>query len=57
MTDESIMTGDAGDGTHSFLQWLIVESAQDIVDVALASMTAGFLWAIIDALRLLRLLL
>ena len=51
------MTGDAGDGTHSFLQWLIVESAQEIADVALASMTAGFLWAIIDALRLLRLLL
>jgi hypothetical protein len=51
------MTGDAGEGIRSFLQWLIVESAQEIVDVALASMTAGFLWTIIDALRLLRLLL
>jgi hypothetical protein len=47
------MTGDAGEGTHLFLQWLIVESAQEIVDVALASMTGGFLWAIKDALRLL----
>jgi hypothetical protein len=51
------MTGDSGDGTHSFLQWLLLESAQEIVDVAVASMTTGFLWTIIDALRLLRLLL
>lgn len=28
------MTGDAGEGTRSFLQWLIFESAQEIVDVA-----------------------
>jgi hypothetical protein len=51
------MTDEVGEGTGSFLQWLVVESAQEILDVIVASMSGGFLWAIIDGLRLLRLLL
>jgi hypothetical protein len=47
------MAGNAGEGTRSFLQWLVVESAQEILDAVVASMSGGFLWAIIDGLRLL----